>query len=119
MTDEEKVDAFRMKLNQQSYRAIADKYGVSQQYIQQMLSNVLHVERGRKNHYKYPVISKWLVENGKSPATFAKDLDISRQTAYLILEGKANPSMKIISKILSLTGMTYEEAFSTEKEETK
>lgn len=65
MTREEKIEAFTMRLDGETYQEIADKFGVTRQYIHQMLggdrrSKVALNDRG----FIYPNLMKWMIENG-------------------------------------------------------
>ena len=54
--------------------------------------------------------------NRVSKAELARRMDISYQQLYGILNGKRTVTKERIDQMLEITGMTYEEAFKTEKE---
>lgn len=113
MTIDEKVEAFRMRLEGNTIQEIANRFGVSKQYI----SKELRTERIRSNEKivnacVYPNIRKFLVRERLTCRDFSNEFGISYATLYNILTGKAEPRKKTIDRILKCTGLTYEEAFS-------
>ena len=66
---------------------------------------------------KYPRIEQYMNDNGIKLAEFARICEISYPTMWRISEGKREISKSNIDKILKVTGLTYEECFSVEKEE--
>ena len=63
----------------------------------------------------YPNIADWLHEHNMSVYKFAHKLGAEPSVAGKWMYGKTNPGKVYIDAILTLTGMTYEVAFS-EKE---
>ena len=117
MTKDEKVEAYRMRLDGASFAEIGNRFGVSRQYIQQILP------RPRKNRIEmsaesciYNGISKWMLENGVSYAKLARCVGLSNSCLSLVLAGKVAPTKTTIDKILEFTQMSYEEAFSKKEE---
>lgn len=115
MTNKDRADAYLMRLEGASFREIAKKYGVSFQYLQ----NILPAVNPRKKsayHCIYPAIANYLRENNLSCAGFAKSAGVGAVTITETLKGAHSPSKKTIDAILRITGLTYEEAFR-EKDE--
>lgn len=116
MTKEQKIEAYAMRLNGVSLQEIADKFGVSKQYIQQTLPT--EQLRSRRRHFIrkpiYPNLETWLFKRGISNKDFAAMIEVSISTTGRIVSGSQNMSKSTIDKILAVTGMTYEEAFAKE-----
>lgn len=67
MTKEDKLKAYEMRLNGATYREIADSFGVSYQYIQQ----ILPMRRDIEIKGIYVGIKKWMKENRFNFVDFA------------------------------------------------
>ena len=115
MTVDEKVEAYRMRLNGASLKECADKFGVTSEYIRQITPPVETHARRRSSYDTciYPNLSKWLYENRYSYNRFAKLLSVTPASVFNALTGKVEPSKKLLDKILDATEMSYEEAFKT------
>lgn len=113
MTIDDKVEAFRMKLNGYTYREIADRYGVTRQRIQQIFSSREKGRRDSKNCI-YPNLKRWMQDQNHSYHTFSDLVEVAPSTMYRILTGQQEPKKSIIDSILSGTGMTYETTFMKE-----
>lgn len=116
MTVEQKVEAYRMRLEGATLRECAEKFGVSREYIRQITPPVETHPRRRRAYDSciYPNIKEWMYQNRYSYYAFSKILDCSPASVYNVLMGKSSPNKKLIDKILDATGMSYEEAFKTE-----
>ena len=66
----------------------------------------------------YTGIAKWIADNKLSLKEFTEKVGVS-STNHLsaILRGEYNTSKTMIDKILAATGLTYEEAFGTVKDD--
>lgn len=109
MTREEKIEAYAMRLDGHTLQEIGDKFGVTREYIR-LIVGIRGNVRPPKNCV-YPAIGKWFSEHGASLHGFAKEYGVCLTTINNVLTGKTDPSKKTIDKILTATGMTYEEAF--------
>lgn len=111
MTKEQILGACSMRLDGHTLQEIADKYGVSAQYISTI------VPRSFKTGVRciYPALKAWMGQKGYSAERIAKFCDVHRNTVYGWLNGKHTIDKPCIDKILQLTGMTYEEAFREER----
>ena len=116
MTVEQKVEAYRMRLEGATLRECAEKFGVSRECIRQITPPVETHPRRRSNYDGciYPNIKEWLYQNRYSYCSFSKLLACTPMSVYNALMGKVSPNKKFIDKILDATGMSYEEAFKTE-----
>lgn len=110
MTKKEKVEAYEMLLNGCTFQEVGENFGVSRQYIQQLFP---FMER-RYGHddYIYPNIANWLRTNRMNLSCFARKLGTDSNTVSRWFRGINNPKKDFIDAILTLTGMTYEVAFS-------
>lgn len=113
MTIDEKVYAYRMRLEGNTIQKIADHFGVSKQYI----SKELKTERVRSNEKIvdaciYPNIRKFLIQEGLTCHGFSNKTGIAYTTLHHALTGKTDPRKETIDRILECTGLTYEQAFS-------
>ena len=113
MTKEQKIEIYSMLLDGATYTECASKFGVSRQYVHQLFSRPIgcSVER-RIEKYKYKNLVKWIYDNGYKLSTFPVAINISVSNFNNLMSGHHDPSKKVIDKILDVTGMTYEEAFS-------
>ncbi len=115
MTRQEKIEAYTMRLDGITVQQIADRFGISKQYISQITPSF-----GRKREHTpivYPNIEKHLFDNQITKKDFASICGVAITNMQLILKGKHSPSKKTIDAILKETGMTYEVAFAKRKED--
>ncbi len=117
MTNREKADAYFMYLEGSSFQEIADHYGVTKQYIHEILTKSFSRSRGAKRKTIYPKLEDWMNENGITFSKFSQYSGMPYVTLTQILKGKRMPNKVNIDIILKATGLTYEEAFHTEKEQ--
>lgn len=121
MTREQKIEAFTMRIDGYSYQEIANKMGISRQGIRDCLQrSVLRDSRNARLSARcvYPNILKYMRDHKMNISSFADAAGLTKGSVSRILEGK-NLSRTSIDKILKVTGMTYEEAFWREENETK
>lgn len=111
MTKEDKVKAYEMLLNGATYRECAERFGVSLQYIHKAIpiSNSGNSKRWAK--CIYPALAEFFCEKGYSYTKVAELCGIRVQRIRSWLIGGFEIPKRGIDKILSITGMTYEEAF--------
>lgn len=116
MTREEKIKAFTMKLDGATYQQIANEFGVTKQCIQQMLiggkrRNTWSIEQ---KGFIYPNLVNYMVRNNLHTVTAFKThtgLNVAIHDLIRRLQGNTPFKIDDIQKILSATGMSYEEAF--------
>ena len=107
-----------------TYREIAEKYGVSYQVVAQACGKH-QPNRFRfwtKESCVYPNVRKWLNENKITSRELMRRLDWEACGNNYIyvgdwLRGRCYPQKQVIDKFLSVTGLTYEKFFETEKKE--
>ena len=113
MTIDEKVEAYRMRLEGATLQEVADRFGVTRECIRALTP--APEKRGNKKHNHkdiiYPNIDKFLYENRHSYSSFAKLIGMSGSAVYNALTGATTPTKKLIDRVLEATDMTYEEAF--------
>lgn len=105
-----------------TYRQIADHFGISYQAVAQALAeyNPKHFKRVSESGCIYPNLRKWLNDNkvGKSELVrrcgYANVYRNKNRFDYY-LTGRNEPPKRVIDKILMVTGLTYEQAFSAEE----
>jgi transcriptional regulator with XRE-family HTH domain len=61
----------------------------------------------------YPEIEKWMMTHQLRIKDFAELIDVSYNHTACILHGYHEPRLRIIRKILNVTGLTFTEAFCT------
>ena len=113
MTREDKLKAFAMRLDGYMFQEIADEFGVTRQYIQQMFSDET---TGRKKVALciYPGIEKWMRDNRVTAYKLNKMMGIWGKNAapmYNRLNGTTEFVLNEIKLLLEVTGMTFDEAF--------
>lgn len=115
MTKEDKLEACAMRMDGYTLQEIADKYGVSKEYVR------LVTPRADRAHRKtpvesciYPGMAKYIHESRKSYAALGHEMGVSGQNFFRWMTGKVDMPKRFIDKILAHTGMTYEEAFGRE-----
>ena len=118
MNREDKIEVFKMRLDGFTYQEIAEKFGVSRQYINQMLQNVISERRNKTlNKIVYPNIANWLKDNECSISEFAIRVGIKRSTLDRKLYGRNKFNSDEIKRILDVTGMKFEECLKMKESE--
>ena len=118
MNRDDKIEVFKMRLDGFSYQEIAEKFGVSKQYINQMLQNVISERRNKAvNKIVYPNIANWLKGNDCSISEFAIRVGMKRPTLDSKLYGRNKFNSDEIKRILDVTGMKFEECLKMKESE--
>ena len=104
-----------------TYQQIAEKYGVSKQNVAQSCG------KHGPNHFRswtaescvYPNVRKWLNKSKMTKNELIRRLGAkphvnTHRVVGNYLQGKSYPSKQTIDKLLSITGLTYEEFFKTD-----
>ena len=106
-----------------THAEIAKKYGVSRQTVSQACARHCpgHFKPYTADEVVYPNLRRWLNENKVGRSEFARRLgNVSTGTSYQLVcdwfRGKNYPIKKSIDKILSVTGLTYEELWEVDAE---
>lgn len=120
ITIDQKVEMYRMRLEGKSYQAIADRFGVSRQYVYQLFGQKYKSEPYRNVNVQYTGLRKWMNESNYSVAKLAREsgcTDHSYGTITSYLQGSPRMDIDSIRKILRFTGLTFEEAFGEAEQE--
>lgn len=120
MTNEQKVEAYRMRLDGATLQQVADIFGVTKEYIRQI------TPAGQRSRYRsaderyahcvYPAIAQWMHDNRFSYKRLANEIGVAPATLYGGLSGARHVAKYTIDGVLAVTGMTYEEAFAKKEE---
>jgi hypothetical protein len=103
-------------------QAMGNHFGVSREYIRQVL-NLYGIRKGKRiGSAKYEIMErgseverrmknlyKWIIEHDMLIGQFAKESGLPASRLSCLLTGKINPSYTDLSKIRLVTGMTFEE----------
>ena len=121
LTIDQKVEMYRMRLEGKSYQAIADRFGVSKQYVYQLFGQQCKSEPYRNVNVPYTGLKKWMNESNYSVAKLARESGCTANHSYVTiisyLQGSPRMDIDSIRKILRFTGMTFEEAFGEAEQE--
>ena len=114
----DKIEVFKMRLDGFTYQEIAEKFGVSKQYINQMLQSAIGERRNKTlDKIVYPNIANWLKNNECSISEFAIRVGIKRSTLDSKLYGRNKFNSDEIKRILDVTGMKFEECLKMKESE--
>lgn len=61
---------------------------------------------------KYPYLEKWISDHNMTQGEFARAIGVERTTVQKLLNGLSEPKKGMIDKVLEVTKMPYEVAFS-------
>lgn len=114
MTIDQKVEAYRMRLEGATLKSIAEKFGVSLEWIRKIVPPI----EGKTwslydmcNRCAYPGLGQWLFENRCTYAKLAEMIGAPDASVSRWMNGVHKMNKPTIDKILEVTGMTYEQAF--------
>lgn len=87
-------------------KALAAEFGISKSYA-------YNLQRAPALDFKcvYPAVKEFAKERHMTARDLADAAGFSESTLKQILNGTRNPSKRSIDKLLTLTGMSYEETF--------
>ena len=107
--------------NNMTYRQIAEKHGVSKQYVGQICSqfNPKYFKVVQEDGCIYPNLRRWMNENKVSRYELLRRMGMfaagmNCDVLRGIMRGEKSPRKEWIDKMLEATGMTYEELFRLE-----
>jgi transcriptional regulator with XRE-family HTH domain len=116
MTKEQKLKMYEMRLDGYTIQEIADEFGVSRQYVVQIVPFNGRSRKGSSyDKCIYPNIKNWLIKNRIAYRQFADLCDVNVMTLHNGINGNTTMTKTTIDKILKATGMKYEEAFMEDK----
>ena len=109
-----------------THQQIADKHGVSRQYVSQVCAthNPSQFRAVKKEHCIYPNLRAWMNKNRCSRAELARRMGYSSEPCSSLrlgdyMMGRFAPRKPMIDKMLEVTGMTYEKLFALEDDDGK
>lgn len=111
MNDQDKIKAFEMRIKGCTLQEIGDAFGVTREYIRQVLQHAASEGGRRKGRHRFPNIDRWLYDHKKTQRDLAESTGVSYQSICSYLTGKRDPQFNFINKVLEITGMPYESAF--------
>lgn len=111
MTAEEKALLYKLRADGCTLKQCADVFHKSPEHIRQNLPPTGVKYKKPNESCVYPNISVWMKENRMSYNLLSEKLGFSVSSTWKALAGHSMPGKTFIDCILSLTGMTYEEAF--------
>ncbi len=91
-----------------TYQQIADRYGVSRQAVQQGMVKEQNRKPGAVMKLKYPGLRDWCLENDYRLSELERLCGFTLRSKHI----NSGLSQRKINRILEVTGLTYEEAFS-------
>ena len=100
-----------------TFEEIGKKHGVSKQYAHQEICKFVRAGQGRRfvsTKFRYPTLAHWLNQNSMSVLELSKNTDVSMATIYRLMRG-LTVSLSTVQKILSFTGLTFEELFEAQE----
>ena len=124
MTNEELLDIVKMRLDGRTLAEIGDKYGISQQAVEQAIKSICGVKRiGRRKvsphiymNIIYPNIRDKMIELGWGYTSLANKTGKSVATIRNVLTGFIrNPKVNLAKQIASALDMSVDEAFRKEE----
>ena len=114
MTNEQKVKAYSMLLEGYTLSKVAAEFGVTRQRIHQLFPvKSMRLDQAAASCI-YPNISKWMAANNVGYTYIAKEIGTCAQRVRVFLAEGSDSRKSLIDGILSVTGLTYEEAFQEE-----
>lgn len=114
MTNEQKVEAYRMRLDGATWQEVGDSLGVSKQAAWHALTP--HYCTAGSRSCIFPGIGRWMYEEGMGYADIARRIGVPYSRVRDALIGYAEPRIKFINQMLELTGLSYEAAFLSNDE---
>ena len=115
ITDEQKVEMFRLRVSGMTYEAIGEKFGVTKQDAYSALNYIVKGTGRGIARCVYPALSDWCNKHEESFYSLSKKIGMNITYMYTKMEGKHPFKQTEIDKILAITGLTYEVAFAREK----
>jgi len=106
-----------MKLDGYSFEYIGERFGVSRQRVQQILSGRGSGKRNaaskqnRLSRYIFPQIAIWMNEHDYTLTMMAEEIGVLPTTLSKQLLGHCDPPLKTVRKIIEITGLPFEAAF--------
>lgn len=109
MTNEQKLQAFKLRLGGATYQAIADMFGCSKQYVYM----VLHNKARKQIKCVYPGLKCYIEEHDGNSHRFWLGSGVcnSHNTLNAKLKGERDFNLSEVKQIMEYTGLSFDEAF--------
>lgn len=119
MTNEQKAQAYLMKLDGMSLEEIGQHFGVTRERIRQVIpappdeirGQYRAKQRSKYDDMIYPALAQWLYDHRFTFSRFAHEIGRTESSVGRWFKGKNEMPKSAIDAILKRTGLTYEEAF--------
>lgn len=114
MTREQKEEAYQLREMGATLQYLGDKYGLTRERMRQILEVYEAKRMGISQRLKscqYPAIRRWMIVHDVTYCKFGKLCGTTMDAIRNGLTEKTDIKKKTIDAILSVTGLTYEEAF--------
>ena len=117
MTKQEIVDMFALRMDGVSLQEIGDRYGVTKEYVRQLIGAPHGIDCRVQVKSIYKGLWNWMVSNKISAHRLSNMLSCAENYTSFSrkITGKSALNIREIKDILSVTGMTFEEAFGEEE----
>ena len=117
MTNRERVEAFRMRLEGKRWEEIGDEIGYTAETVYRDLTNALKMPAPKP--CAYPWLQGYIDEHfGGSISAFCAAIDGTTPSFYFrflrVLRGKVKPNKPDIDMILGFCNASYEEVFGND-----
>lgn len=117
------LEMIKTRLDGCTYQEIAERYGVTRQYVQQSISSFVGKERTIRqsslDRCIYPNIKAWMIDNNISMIKLSKICGLAETHIGAVrakLCGERDFKISEIKTILKESGKTFEYMFNTEKD---
>lgn len=112
MTRNDRIQAFRLRLDGLSWRQVGEVLGYDGRSVQRDVEQV--VRRGqRRPKTPYAGFSSYIIRFcGGSIQEFARQCCLPYSTVYAVLTGDRAAGEETLERLLTVTGLTVEEAFA-------
>lgn len=108
-------EVIKMRNNGCTYREIGEHFGVSKQYVYQLMvrANLHHKPESMKLNpsFKYHSLEVFLKQQYRTLENASRHIGISRSVLVKILQGSKMTRLESVDKIILETGLKYEEIF--------
>lgn len=114
MTREQVIDMFTMRYDGCTLQFIGDKYGVSKEFVRQLVGTEYFEKQRRVEEVIFPKVKEWMIKNHCSIRKLGalmgfKSEHATNQTIANILRGKSEMRISHVKKIHQVTGLSLEE----------
>ena len=117
----DKTQIIKDRKSGMTMQQIAEKYGITKQYVSTITCQIGtgHFQRVTVKRCVYPNLRAWMNNHRVGVTELAGRVGISMEannieTLRNVLRGRTQPKKNLIEKLLSITGMTYEQLFAME-----